>query len=122
MIEALDHVQLAAPVSSEALLRAFYIDVLGMTETPKPPALGARGGCWFEAAAQARGPEGLPLGGRPRVRRGCSRPRGGAADRYGPAPLKARLRRSLHRWDAARSAHPRGAGNCATSHEEGALA
>ncbi|MEV1022306.1 VOC family protein [Streptomyces sp. NPDC050264] len=49
MIEALDHVQLAAPVGSEALLRAFYVDVLGMTETPKPRALAARGGCWFEA-------------------------------------------------------------------------
>ncbi|MEV3859709.1 VOC family protein [Streptomyces sp. NPDC050095] len=49
MIEALDHVQLAAPEGSEELLRSFYVDVLGMTETPKPPVLAARGGCWFEA-------------------------------------------------------------------------
>ncbi|MEU6844449.1 VOC family protein [Streptomyces sp. NPDC046716] len=49
MITALDHVQLAAPEGSEALLRAFYADVLGMTEIPKPPVLAARGGCWFAA-------------------------------------------------------------------------
>jgi predicted enzyme related to lactoylglutathione lyase len=51
MIEALDHIQLAAPAGSEDALRGFYADVLGMTETPKPPALAARGGCWFEAGA-----------------------------------------------------------------------
>ncbi|MFF3495685.1 VOC family protein [Streptomyces sp. NPDC002795] len=46
-----DHVQLAAPPGSEEVLRSFYVDDLGMTETPKPPALAARGGCWFEAGA-----------------------------------------------------------------------
>ncbi|MEW2247108.1 VOC family protein [Streptomyces sp. NPDC006975] len=49
MITALDHVQLAAPPGSEDALRAFYTGVLGMTEVPKPPALAARGGCWFQA-------------------------------------------------------------------------
>ncbi|WP_424213358.1 VOC family protein [Streptomyces sp. BI20] len=49
MLVSLDHVQLAAPPGSEDRLRAFYIGALGMTETPKPPALAARGGCWFEA-------------------------------------------------------------------------
>ena len=49
MLTAVDHVQLAAPPGSEERLRAYYADVLGMTETPKPPALAARGGCWFEA-------------------------------------------------------------------------
>ncbi|PWI46027.1 VOC family protein [Streptomyces sp. ICBB 8177] len=49
MITALDHVQLAAPPGSEDNLRAYYRDVLGMTEIPKPPALAARGGCWFTA-------------------------------------------------------------------------
>ena len=49
MLEALDHVQLAAPAGSEGALRRFYAGTLGMTETPKPPALAARGGCWFEA-------------------------------------------------------------------------
>ncbi|WP_329573009.1 VOC family protein [Streptomyces sp. NBC_01361] len=49
MLRALDHVQLAAPAGSEDALRRFYGDALGMTQTPKPPALAARGGCWFEA-------------------------------------------------------------------------
>ncbi|MDX3802084.1 VOC family protein [Streptomyces sp. AK04-3B] len=51
MLTAVDHVQLAAPPGSEDLLRAFYTAALGMTEIPKPPALAARGGCWFQAGA-----------------------------------------------------------------------
>ncbi|MET9380038.1 VOC family protein [Streptomyces sp. NPDC002928] len=51
MLTAVDHVQLAAPPGSEELLRAFYLDALGMTEIPKPPALAARGGCWFQAGS-----------------------------------------------------------------------
>ncbi|MDG9692824.1 VOC family protein [Streptomyces mutabilis] len=47
MITAVDHVQLAAPPGTEGALRAFYAGVLGLTEIPKPPALAARGGCWF---------------------------------------------------------------------------
>ncbi|MFJ9340103.1 VOC family protein [Streptomyces sp. NPDC101733] len=57
MLTALDHVQLAAPPGSEDRLRAYYQDVLGMTEVPKPPVLAARGGCWFAA-----GPVRLHLG------------------------------------------------------------
>ncbi|MEV5511216.1 VOC family protein [Streptomyces orinoci] len=57
MITALDHVQLAAPPGSEDALRAYYVDALGLTEIPKPPALAARGGCWFAA-----GPVQLHLG------------------------------------------------------------
>jgi catechol 2,3-dioxygenase-like lactoylglutathione lyase family enzyme len=49
MLTAIDHVQLAAPPGSEDLLRPFYTDTLGMTEVPKPPALAANGGCWFQA-------------------------------------------------------------------------
>ncbi|WP_327355524.1 VOC family protein [Streptomyces sp. NBC_01304] len=49
MLTAVDHVQLAAPPGSEDRLRAYYAGILGMTELPKPPALAARGGCWFEA-------------------------------------------------------------------------
>lgn len=41
------HVQLAGPAGSEAASRAFYGDLLGLVEKPKPPALAARGGCWF---------------------------------------------------------------------------
>ncbi|MGW0421656.1 VOC family protein [Streptomyces sp. NPDC003015] len=51
MLAAVDHVQLAAPPGSEDLLRGYYVDVLGMTEIPKPPVLAARGGCWFRAGA-----------------------------------------------------------------------
>ena len=41
------HVQLACPPGSEAASRGFYSGVLGLAEIPKPPALAARGGCWF---------------------------------------------------------------------------
>ncbi|MFD6751798.1 VOC family protein, partial [Streptomyces anthocyanicus] len=51
MLTAVDHVQLAAPPGSEDRLRAYYVHALGMTETPKPPTLAARGGCWFRAGA-----------------------------------------------------------------------
>ncbi|MFD8291354.1 VOC family protein [Streptomyces lavendulae] len=49
MLSTVDHVQLAAPPGSEDALRAYYRDVLGMEEVPKPPVLAARGGCWFAA-------------------------------------------------------------------------
>ena len=45
----LDHVQLAMPPGGEAEAQRFYVGVLGMAEVAKPPALVARGGCWFEA-------------------------------------------------------------------------
>jgi catechol 2,3-dioxygenase-like lactoylglutathione lyase family enzyme len=41
------HVQLACPAGSENTLRDFYSGVLGFEEVAKPPALAARGGCWF---------------------------------------------------------------------------
>ena len=50
-IYAIDHVQLAMPPGEEDRARAFYGGVLGMSETPKPPALAVRGGVWFEAGA-----------------------------------------------------------------------
>ena len=43
------HVQLAMPVGGEVEARAFYGALLDMREVPKPPALAARGGCWFRA-------------------------------------------------------------------------
>lgn len=36
------------PPGEEATARSFYGAVLGLTETPKPALLAARGGCWFE--------------------------------------------------------------------------
>jgi len=43
----LDHIQLAMPPNSEAEARAFWGDLLGMQEEPKPAPLDQRGGCWF---------------------------------------------------------------------------
>ncbi|RDI58919.1 VOC family protein [Microvirga subterranea] len=45
----LDHVQLAIPPGAEDACRAFYIDLLGMAEEPKPPVLAARGGLWLRS-------------------------------------------------------------------------
>ncbi len=41
------HVQLAIPVGGEEVCRSFWRDVLALDELNKPPALAARGGCWF---------------------------------------------------------------------------
>jgi catechol 2,3-dioxygenase-like lactoylglutathione lyase family enzyme len=49
MLLTIDHVQLAMPAGGEAAARGFYGDVLGLPETPKPPHLAKRGGCWFES-------------------------------------------------------------------------
>ena len=51
MITGIDHVQVAMPRGEEDAARAFYAGLLGMTEDPKPPALAARGGCWFRSGA-----------------------------------------------------------------------
>ncbi len=43
----IDHVQLAMPSGKEEVAAAFYQDLLGLDRREKPPALAARGGCWF---------------------------------------------------------------------------
>jgi catechol 2,3-dioxygenase-like lactoylglutathione lyase family enzyme len=48
-IIGIDHVQLAMPAGGEEQARGFYGQVLGLPETPKPPELARRGGCWFES-------------------------------------------------------------------------
>jgi catechol 2,3-dioxygenase-like lactoylglutathione lyase family enzyme len=48
-IVRLDHVQLAMPEGREQDADAFYRDLLGFSVVPKPPALAARGGRWYEA-------------------------------------------------------------------------
>jgi catechol 2,3-dioxygenase-like lactoylglutathione lyase family enzyme len=53
MITGIDHVQVAMPRGEEVTARAFYVELLGLTEDPKPPALAARGGCWFRSGAAA---------------------------------------------------------------------
>jgi len=47
-ILAIEHVQLAMPPGQEPKARAFYADILGLTEVPKPADLARRGGAWFE--------------------------------------------------------------------------
>lgn len=47
-ILGLDHVQLAYPPGGEPEARAYYTDVMGFTEVPKPAGAGA-GGLWFQA-------------------------------------------------------------------------
>ncbi len=51
MLRAIDHVQIAIPPGGEEKARAFYGDLLGLVEVPKPPTLAARGGCWFESGS-----------------------------------------------------------------------
>lgn len=46
---SIHHVQLAMPEGGEDRARAFYGDLLGLPEVPKPEVLQARGGVWFEA-------------------------------------------------------------------------
>ena len=52
LVEAIDHVQIAAPPGCEEAARDFYGVLLGMREIEKPKPLRARGGCWFECGAQ----------------------------------------------------------------------
>jgi catechol 2,3-dioxygenase-like lactoylglutathione lyase family enzyme len=47
-ITSIDHVQIAAPKALEAATIAFYRDVLGLKEIPKPEELRGRGGAWFQ--------------------------------------------------------------------------
>ena len=60
---AIDHVQLAIPPGGEPAARAFYGNVLGFTEVPKPEVMRVRGGLWFQA-----GPIQIHLGVEPDMR------------------------------------------------------
>jgi catechol 2,3-dioxygenase-like lactoylglutathione lyase family enzyme len=51
VITGYDHVQVAIPAGGEEIARAFYGDLLDMTEIAKPAALAARGGCWFRSGS-----------------------------------------------------------------------
>jgi catechol 2,3-dioxygenase-like lactoylglutathione lyase family enzyme len=44
----LHHVQLCIPTGEEQTARAFYTDILGLKEIPKPSSLIANGGIWYE--------------------------------------------------------------------------
>lgn len=52
MLEAIDHVQLAAPAGCEDEARRFFGDLLGLQELEKPEPLRSRGGAWFRVGAQ----------------------------------------------------------------------
>ena len=52
MLDAIDHVQLAAPPGCEAEARRFFGELLGLEELEKPESLRARGGVWFRIGAQ----------------------------------------------------------------------
>jgi catechol 2,3-dioxygenase-like lactoylglutathione lyase family enzyme len=44
----LHHVLISAPAGSEEQARAFFVNVLGMTEVAKPANLAVRGGIWLD--------------------------------------------------------------------------
>ena len=102
MIARIDHVQVAAPAGGEDAARAFYGDLLGLPELPKPERLRARGGVWFavgDAAAARRHRGALRPGaqGAPRARRAA---RGRPAAR---SPPRLRGRRAAPiTWDGPR--------------------
>lgn len=45
----IDHVQIAIPKEGEDIGRAFFGELLGLSELPKPVDMIVRGGCWFAA-------------------------------------------------------------------------
>jgi catechol 2,3-dioxygenase-like lactoylglutathione lyase family enzyme len=51
-ILGIDHVQVAVPRGSEDAARAFYGDLLGLEEIPKPKPIRGRGGVWFRVGGQ----------------------------------------------------------------------
>ena len=51
-VQRLHHIQITVPPGAETEARAFYCDVLGLTEIPKPPSLQHRGGFWLALAGQ----------------------------------------------------------------------
>jgi catechol 2,3-dioxygenase-like lactoylglutathione lyase family enzyme len=50
-ILGINHVQIAMPAGGEEKARAFFINLLGFREIPKPPELAKRSGAWFEAGS-----------------------------------------------------------------------
>lgn len=46
----IDHILICIPLGKEAEARAFYIDILGLKEIPKPKNVLKKGGFWLQAA------------------------------------------------------------------------
>lgn len=61
-IHGIAHVQVGITEGGEDRARAFYRDLLGLPEIPKPESLGGRGGCWFRC-----GPQEIHCGVEPEV-------------------------------------------------------
>ena len=94
----LHHVQLAIPKGGEPDARAFFGEILGLVEIDKPPALAARGGCWF------RSPAAGPNDG---ARGTATRARGMATDTRGAAAGGLELHLGVEEpFRPARKAHP----------------
>lgn len=51
-VTGLNHVQVTAPREREAEAKAFYGDILGLLEIPKPAVLAVRGGAWYQVGEQ----------------------------------------------------------------------
>ena len=47
-LSGIAHFQLAAPSGAEPAARAYFGELLGLTEMPKPEVMAHRGGVWFE--------------------------------------------------------------------------
>ncbi len=52
MIHGIHHAQIMIPAGRETEARAFYCELLGLTEVAKPPALAVRGGFWLQVGGQ----------------------------------------------------------------------
>lgn len=50
-VPQLHHVMIAIPAASEPTARAFYVDILGLSEIEKPVALASRGGLWLSSGS-----------------------------------------------------------------------
>jgi predicted RNase H-like nuclease/catechol 2,3-dioxygenase-like lactoylglutathione lyase family enzyme len=51
-IRRINHVQITIPTGEEANARAFYVELLGLREIPKPATLRSRGGFWLLLGGQ----------------------------------------------------------------------
>lgn len=51
-IQRLHHAMITIPKGEEAQARAFYCELLGLPEIPKPPSLQGRGGFWLQLGDQ----------------------------------------------------------------------
>jgi catechol 2,3-dioxygenase-like lactoylglutathione lyase family enzyme len=49
---AIDHIQIAVPVDREQQCRDFYLDVLGLSEIPRPKAAPGRSILWVRVGGQ----------------------------------------------------------------------